>query len=229
MFFLPKDPFSILVIILIALQVFALLIFLIFYFSSKRKEKQSLLHPLVKQFEKQLNILMEEEFKKIIFKLNENVEIFTKELIEAYKKEVSLLPTKIEEQFAKINKFNELIENKIFQETEKNIKELNQTYLEGQKFLFQEVKNKTEELNKNITEEIHWLYQETLKPLNERVLEVERDLENYKKEKIKEIDKNIYQIIIHATKKIIGQSIDLSLHEKLVIEALEKAKKEKFF
>ncbi len=49
----------------------------------------------------------------------------------------------------------------------------------------------------------------------------------YREAKIKELDDTVYQVLAQVAKKTIGRAIDLSSHEKLVMEALEKAKKEK--
>jgi len=49
----------------------------------------------------------------------------------------------------------------------------------------------------------------------------------YREAKIKELDDTLYQVLSQVAKKTIGRAIDLSSHEKLVMEALEKAKKEK--
>jgi hypothetical protein len=172
---------------------------------------------------------MEQEVKKSMADLNQNIQAFTGQLTEFYSKEISAFPIKMEEQLSHINKVSEIIQDKLLKETENKIAEFSNTYLKGQDLLFQEIKNKTEELSKNIADEIHWLYQASLEPLSEKVVQVEKNIDNYKKEKIKEIDQRIYEIIKQVAKKTIGKTIDLSLHENLVMEALEKSKKEKFF
>ena len=172
---------------------------------------------------------MEQEEKKAAAALNQNIQAFTGQLIEFYGKEISAFPIKMEEQLSRINKVTDEIQDKLLKETENKIAEFSNTYFKGQDLLFQEIKNKTEELSKNIAEEIHWLYQASLEPLSEKIVQVEKNIDNYKKEKIKEIDEKIYQIIKQVAKKTIGKTIDLSFHEKLVMETLEKAKKEKFF
>lgn len=56
---------------------------------------------------------------------------------------------------------------------------------------------------------------------------VQESIRDYRITKIKELDDTVYQVLAQVAKKTIGRAIDLSSHEKLVMEALEKAKKEK--
>lgn len=55
---------------------------------------------------------------------------------------------------------------------------------------------------------------------------IEKGLEEYKKKKMEEVDSNIEKIVRNAVKLTIGKSISTKEHEKLVLEALEEAKKE---
>ncbi|MEX0621371.1 MAG: hypothetical protein WD187_00015 [Candidatus Woykebacteria bacterium] len=48
----------------------------------------------------------------------------------------------------------------------------------------------------------------------------------YRDQKLKELDSKVYQVLSQVAKKTIGRTIDLSDHEELVMQALEKAKKE---
>jgi len=50
-----------------------------------------------------------------------------------------------------------------------------------------------------------------------------------KRKGLEEIDRGVYRTIVDVSKKIIGKAIDISTHEKLVMDALEKAKKEGIF
>ena len=230
MFNLADQPFFILFALGTIIIVFFILIFAISFFRPTREEeKQYVFLKTAKRFEKQLEKLMNEELKKTLATLDGTLQVFTEKLIEFYNKETSAFPIKMEEQFSQLTKVNERIQDKLLKETENKIAEFGNTYSKGQDLLFQEIKNKTGELSKKITEEIHWLYQASLEPLSEKVVQAEKNIDNYKKEKIKEIDQKIYQIIKEVCKKTIGKTIDLSFHEKLVMEALEKAKKEKLF
>jgi F0F1-type ATP synthase membrane subunit b/b' len=121
----------------------------------------------------------------------------------------------------KIREMEEEIKNEIsnFTKTRSQIQDL----------LTREAKSEIEKLSKSITEEISSIFRSTSEKLNERVSQAEKNIENYKERKLKELDQRIYQIIGEVAEKTIGKAIDLSTHEELVMEALEKAKKEKFF
>jgi F0F1-type ATP synthase membrane subunit b/b' len=79
-----------------------------------------------------------------------------------------------------------------------------------------------------VAQEFIKIYQTAKETLNQKMAQTEQDIENYKRERLKELDKKIYQTIGEIAKEIIGKTIDLSTHEKLVIRALEKAKREIF-
>ncbi len=59
------------------------------------------------------------------------------------------------------------------------------------------------------------------------LITAQESIRAYREEKIKELDDTVYQVLAEVAKKTIGRAIDLSSHEKLVMEALAKAKKEK--
>ena len=85
-----------------------------------------------------------------------------------------------------------------------------------------------EQLAENLDQKIDQVYQAATKSVSQKIDQTEKSIDNYKKEKLNEIDQKIFQIIEDVAKKTIGKSIDLSLHEELVVQALEKAKKENF-
>ena len=85
-----------------------------------------------------------------------------------------------------------------------------------------------EQLAENLDQKIDQVYQAATKSVSQKIDQTEKSIDNYKKEKLNEIDEKIFQIIEDVAKKTIGKSIDLSLHEELVVQALEKAKKENF-
>lgn len=58
---------------------------------------------------------------------------------------------------------------------------------------------------------------------------ITKQLEGYQKNRIAEVDDQVRQIILSASREVLGRSISLSEHEKLVREAIERAKKDKLF
>lgn len=65
--------------------------------------------------------------------------------------------------------------------------------------------------------------------INEEFEQKQKEIEEYKAQRLKAIDENINIIIEKVTEDVLGRAIPLAEHEKLVIEALEKAKKEQVF
>lgn len=80
-----------------------------------------------------------------------------------------------------------------------------------------------------ITEEIIDSHKKIESQTLEEMAEVNRQMEAYKAEQIKLIESQINQIIQKMTKEIIGKSLSLNEHQDIVMEALEKAKKEGAF
>jgi Skp family chaperone for outer membrane proteins len=55
---------------------------------------------------------------------------------------------------------------------------------------------------------------------------IQKELEEYKKERFGQADKKINEIIQKVAEKVFNQSISLEDHQKLIIESLEKCRKE---
>jgi F0F1-type ATP synthase membrane subunit b/b' len=74
----------------------------------------------------------------------------------------------------------------------------------------------------------------TVEGAAERVLaaeydEIKLEIDKYKASKIAQIDSTAREVLIDATKKILGKSIDMRAHEELVTQALEDAKRQNLF
>ncbi|MDP2671054.1 MAG: hypothetical protein Q8P13_01165 [bacterium] len=100
---------------------------------------------------------------------------------------------------------------------------------ELKKKLLDQANNEISSLSQSIEEEILQVRGETEKKINQRLASSEAEILALQEKKIKSIEENIYQLLTEIAKKTLGKSIDLTTHEDLVMEALEKAKKEKFF
>jgi len=216
---------------------------LIFYYLhlSSRKEKNGYIFlKTTKEFEKCLEKLMGAEIKKLILELNKKTQDLIGEAVDFYKKEIALLSQLLEKEALEMSAFNEKVQERILkgaeeklktlkEEVEKEISDFRKIQSRSQALLTQKVKNEIERLSSGMVEQINSIYQSTSEKMNEKILKKEKEIEEYKREKIKELDQKIYQIITEVAKKTIGKTIDVSTHEELVMEALEKAKKEKFF
>lgn len=72
--------------------------------------------------------------------------------------------------------------------------------------------------------------QKQIKEFHDTLLpNVEKELESYKQERIKQIDQVVLGIVQKASQDIFNKSISLADHQQLVIQSLEKAKKEGIF
>lgn len=222
--FLENYFFEIIALILALIIIF---LFVFLFRKTTKKEGTFLFLKTSKEFEEEMKNLMTKEMRRIIGQLNEDIQSFATATFETYKKEVTSLPKKIETHLSELSQFNQILKEKLSMEMERRIEEFERNLLETQTALLREAKEKTNESLNKISEEIRDFYFSALKPLTKKIEEAEKEIENYKKEKMKEVEEKIFEIIKQVAKKTIGKTIDLSAHEKLVIEALEKAKKEK--
>ena len=88
-------------------------------------------------------------------------------------------------------------------------------------------KQKINELAAGIAQELTGVRESAQQQINQEVSVANEKIRAYQEQKIKEIDSKIYQILIAVAKKTMGKAIDVAQHEDLVMEALEKAKKER--
>lgn len=56
-----------------------------------------------------------------------------------------------------------------------------------------------------------------------------KDIDTYRQSELRVVDERIYEILEAVSKLVLGKAIELSHHEELIIESLEKAKKEAIF
>mgnify|MGYP007094572576 CR=1 FL=1 len=181
-----------------------------------------------KELEKKIENFLEDELKKITEEITQSLKNFIKESTIEYKKEIALLPGKIEEELSKTTMFSRELQSKLHKKAEEEIVELTNVFLELKNTLVSQAQSMTEKLIERLSKEAFKIYLQVLYPLKGKTKKVERKLENYKKKKLEEIDQKIYKIVEETSKEILGKTIDLSTHEDLVIESLEKAK-EKIF
>jgi len=201
-------------------------------------------------FKKQLEKLIGKEIEKNIGEFKNEFQKTSEEIIKSYKsqfesgnQEIQRVLSEFSQQITKetsnLSKFTLDTQNKISEEAKNKILELNQaakkefikiqeTNLKTHDLLINETKKVSEALSNELSQKFTQIYQLTRETLNKKVVETEGEIENYKKERLKEIDQKIYQMLGEVAKKTIGKTIDLSDHEKLVTEILEKAKKEIF-
>lgn len=96
-----------------------------------------------------------------------------------------------------------------------SLKQLTQDSLQDFQDVSKELKTDLEEQIKN--------FRETLLP------NMEKELEAYKLSRMQEIEKSLSSIVQKVSQEVLNKSLSLTDHEALVIEALEKAKREGLF
>jgi len=211
-------------------------VFVYYLFSQKNKERYLFLK-ISKDFEEKLREMVEKEMKGILDELKERTKKFTEETVGFYKNETFSFSKKLEEGFLELKEINKEVQKKLLEESEGKIKSLEeeikkevskfiQANSEIRKSLFEESKKQAESVIKNLDEELKENLEKVNQIIYKTLAQAEREIEEYKKEKLKEVDERIYKILNEVAKNILGKTIDLSTHEKLVIESLEKAKKE---
>ena len=107
--------------------------------------------------------------------------------------------------------------------------EVIETAAEAKKEIIEDSRVKIDQLGKSLEETLTQIPKMIEGRVGEQLNQNEKILAEYKAQKIKEIDEGIYKIINDVARKSIAASIDISKHEELVREALEKAKKENLF
>ncbi len=81
----------------------------------------------------------------------------------------------------------------------------------------------------SLTDEIKRAQSDANKVITEAYKEAIQGAEKYKEERMKEVDASILKIVKEVTEKVLGKSLNVEEHEKLVHKALEEAKRQKVF
>jgi len=208
-FFIILISFGTLAIILFGLDIYHLAR------KSKKEEKEKRLisFNFSEKFLSELEKMISQEAKKDISEINQKI---ASEVIGSYKKQMAAFSQEAENKMTDWDKI-----------TKKEILKFSNTCSGAENLILQEAKSKINELNKELDKKIDGIYKVAKDIISEKIVQTEENIGDYKKEKIKELDEKIYLILGEIAKKTLGKTIDLSTHEELVVQALEKAKKEK--
>jgi F0F1-type ATP synthase membrane subunit b/b' len=119
---------------------------------------------------------------------------------------------------------------KFAQEYKTQLANLKQRILEISQKASKDIETDTLE---GITDFENILEQETVKSqkivgekIEKEYQEVEKDISKYKDEMLRKVDEDIYKIVENISKMAIGRSLTLQDHENLILDALNKAKKD---
>jgi membrane-associated HD superfamily phosphohydrolase len=199
--------FGILVIILFGIDIYQL--------TKKSKEEKGVMSlKFSETFLIELEKIINQEVKKTISNTSEKI---NDKIAQSFEKQATSLFEKAEE---KLFSHSEEIKNQSLK--------FNNACSSAEQLVIKQAEKVTEQLAQSLDQKIDQVYQAATKSISQKIDQTEKNIDNYKKEKLNEIDQKIFQMIEDVAKKTIGKSIDLSLHEELVIQALEKAKKENF-
>lgn len=108
-------------------------------------------------------------------------------------------------------------------------KEIEASGLQAHKELLDSAKLQIDQFATGVQKEIAQIRQGVEVKVSQKLIDAEMDIKQYKEKKRSEIDSKIYLMLGEIAHKTIGKSIDFSTHEELVMDALEKAKKENLF
>jgi len=204
------------IIIFIGFSLLVLLAFGIDIYYLTKKTKKEIEEKGIQELNLSPSFLKEIE-KRIQKEAEKNISEINQKLSNSYQNQLNIFFEKSQEKLTDLES-----------SAKKGIASLNKSSLEAEKLIFEEAKKSIESLGKNMEEKIEQIYRAAIKSASQKMAETEKNIENYEKEKLKEIDQKMIQIIENTVKKTVGKMIDISTHEKLVIESLEKAKKEIF-
>lgn len=183
----------------------------------------------------------------------------SKKVIEKANAQANDILTKASEKAKEILFETEYVKEDLVKHTEEDLNRISQTsvqVLEGEskefekqyQILFNEMRNAYTKKAGSILENIEGVadselddFRELLRKetvavqayISRKTIEefegAKRDITTYKEEKLEEVSKNINTLILRVAKDVLGEAIPLHEHEKLVTQALERAKKEGIF
>lgn len=87
----------------------------------------------------------------------------------------------------------------------------------------------SKDISSQVQNEMKVFGQSLNKNIEKVVMDTQAELALHKKQTMEELDKKIFKIVEDTAKKTIAKSLTRSEHEKLVIKALEEAKKQNVF
>ena len=136
------------------------------------------------------------------------------------------LETKIEEELAKsmkmyVDKYDETLEK-----TEKESIKVLQNIPSDIKTLFLK---EIEVVRQNLSQEVQKVEKDARQIVMDAYQKVEAEVEKYKLERIKQVDESIILILKDVARKVLSKEINKEEHEKLVLKALEEAKRQGVF
>lgn len=153
------------------------------------------------------------------------------------KKQIEVLQNRFKESLEQIiSKDKAMIENstnnlvKYYQDTITTLTlNYNQNSEKMMQMLNEELRKKVAELSNLNLKELEESKNMINNEMKKEIALMHSQVEKYTKEKYKQVDEKIYEIVTETAKNTVGRVINIVDHQQLVVNALEQAKKDKFF
>lgn len=200
-----------------------------------RKSANQNASQLLNAYQKESTSFIEElkrkqkEYFEALNKTLEQISRISKELENTAKEQIKIsagLAEQSQERFLKEVDAKIDLTSKIVQ---KDIAEVHKKLLESVNEFSQQTYRVLEDLQKHSQGSLSQIPKQINKVLENYISEVKKEIEDYKREKIKELDEKVYLALKKIAIAVLGKTIDLTHHQKIVEEALKKAEKEEFF
>lgn len=118
-------------------------------------------------------------------------------------------------------------QKKIYQQMAQGAQsESNKVLSNASQQLSQQIMSEMQTFHNGIVEKVASIEQELTRAVGEDYKKVQAELDAYKAQAMKRVDENAVSLVEATTKKVLGKALSKSDHEKLVMEALEEAKKQ---
>ncbi len=127
----------------------------------------------------------------------------------------------LQETDSKIDLTNKVIQ-KDLGEMHKKLLDLVNTFSQKAEDLLQEVQRQAQDNVSQMPKKIE-------KSLEGYISEAKKEIDAYKEKRMKQLDEKVYLVLKKVAIAVLGKTIDLNRHQRIVKEALEKAKNEGFF
>ncbi len=218
-------------IFLIWLSIFSFSLFLISVVYAKRNSKKS---EEIKEKEEDrwddLELKAHEDYQKIIESANKKAEEIILQATEIKRDSTDNLQESVEIMLEDQKKILENASAALSKEFEDQLKEVNDSNILLLKNIYKGIETDVQsdyslykDVIKKQTFEAENIAKEKIKQEYEK-LEVE--IKEYREKMMNKVNDDIYKILLNISKAVLGKSLDAKDHEDLIIEALNKAKKE---
>jgi hypothetical protein len=118
----------------------------------------------------------------------------------------------------------------IVKQIQNQTQELASEFMKSYKASLEQISTQSLSNVSNITKGLEGDLQTQIKLFHEKMLpELEKELEEYKQARLKQIEDTVNRVIEEVSQEVLNKSMNVQDHENLVIQSLEKAKKEGVF